>query len=105
MNLLKLFNLLKNFDGELIAALIGLATKVQDSLDGGLTREELDQLLTEVDSLADYSLTEVDDDLIQFVQRLVRDPFMISYVFDSVGFQANACEGCDSRPEKGCCKE
>lgn len=104
MNLLKLFNLLKNFDGELIAALIGLATKVQDALDGGLTREELDQLLTDVDSLADYSSTQVDDDLIQFVQRLIRDPFMINYIFDNVGFDSNGCDGCDKKPENGCCR-
>ena len=101
----KLLGLLRSFDGDLIADLIAVATSVQDKLEDGLTREELDELLTEIDGLADHSTTQVDDDLIQFAQRLVRDPFMINYVFTRVGFEGTDCGDCPNKPGSGCCKD
>ena len=92
--MLKLLKLLGQFDGALISGVISAVSSVQDKLEDGLTREELDQLLSEFDALADYSQTDVDDDLIQFVQRLVRDPFVINYIFTRVGFEGRGCEAC-----------
>lgn len=103
--MLKLLKLLGKFDGALISGIIGVVSSVQDKLEDGLTREELDQLLSEFDNLADHSDTDVDDDLIQFVQRLVRDPFVINYIFTRVGFEGSGCDGCPERSGEGCCKE
>lgn len=103
--MLKLLKLLGQFDGALISGIISTVSSVQDKLEGGLTREELDQLLSEFDKLADHSETDVDDDLIQFVQRLVRDPFVINYIFTRVGFEGASCEGCPDKGSEGCCKE
>ena len=99
----RLLGLLRKFDGDLIADLIAVATSVQDKLEDGLTREELDTLLSEVDGLADHSQTQVDDDLIQFMQRLIRDPFIINYVFTRVGFEGAECDHCPEKPSEGCC--
>lgn len=99
----KLLGLLRKFDGDLIADLIAVATSVQEKLEDGLSREELDTLLSEIDGLADHSQTQVDDDLIQFVQRLIRDPFIVNYIFTRVGFEGAGCESCPDRPENGCC--
>lgn len=106
MGFLRLFNLLKNFDAELISALITLAVNAEKAFsDGRLTRKELGDLLTEVDKLADSSETELDDELIKFVQRLLRDPFLVSHVFDNVGFKGSRCDGCPDRGGDSCCSE
>ena len=112
MNFLKLFELLRNLSPTLISDIVALVGKVQESVgDGDLTADEISAILAELDRLADNSKTELDDEVIQFVKRLVDDPFIRKHLLKRVGLEAvsECCGGkedCDVKdcPEGDCDK-